>query len=252
MASVRYLFCVDEHVGCVDAARLLQVFLRPTDSVVLYHAGHAPLAVQKNVREVLVTLQPYAQVVMDIQPGDNARDGIVRRSEEFDIVVLAARGKDERKRSINSGSISNFVLHNVSKPVFIARTTKHKTDRITLCIDSSPHATKALHLLCSIVHPSEEVFLWSASPQQNATLNTVQEQAKTALTARLASGEQVTSTITITNDPRTDVLRYADANNTSLIVCGTRGQGKLGRMVFGSFSTYLMENAEDFSILVVP
>lgn len=231
---------------------MIRGFLRPEDSVALYHAGHVQNSVQRNAREALVLLQSSCKVAMDLQPGESAREGIVHRANEFDIVVLAARGKQERKKSVNSGSISSFVLHNVAKPVLIARQTKHKSNRICVCLDTSPHSSKALDLLLTIVHPSTEVFLWSATDRETGALQAVHDEAKARLAQRLTSPTQVTSGVHVTADARNDVLRYADASGVSLIVCGTRGLGKVGRLVFGSFSTYLLEAAEDFSILVVP
>jgi len=44
-------------------------------------------------------------------------------------------------------------------------------------------------------------------------------------------------------EPATEIIREAEASRADLIVCGTRGRGPVGRMLLGSVSHMLAENA---------
>jgi nucleotide-binding universal stress UspA family protein len=191
--------------------------------------------------------------------------------EQPDLIVVGSRGLRGVKE-ILLGSVSCAVMKHATCPVLVVRgdhVSGHRAfEEIVLSSDGSETAQKAAHAaivlaqkfataltvlyvssdLSSSLTPGvvealheeealvgERIAGLDASGSLNAMRTSVSSMAKPA--------GVFCSYVQKAGEPRDVIVRYAETNGTDLIVIGSRGLGGLGKLLFGSVSSYVAHHA---------
>eukprot|EP01116_Phalansterium_solitarium_P008204 TRINITY_DN216_c0_g1_i2.p1 TRINITY_DN216_c0_g1~~TRINITY_DN216_c0_g1_i2.p1 ORF type:complete len:495 (-),score=130.28 TRINITY_DN216_c0_g1_i2:129-1532(-) len=140
--------------------------------------------------------------------------------------------------------------------------------RYMLCVDGSDGSQRAAAFLQRMLHPGDRLWLymgyspfWNFGPvyddpkaiaarRQHAhnTVGKIWGQLRSR--AGLAKGA-IRAHVAEVADVREGILRFAEDQRIDIVVLGSRGLGKVKRILLGSVSTYVTENAH-CSVLVVP
>lgn len=277
---MRYLLAVDGSEHATQATSFLRRVLRPCDFVVVYTAGKPGAVNGRLVEQALASFEnlPEENKAGHIDTAKEAREGIVQvaKEKEVDVVVCGSRGVGMLRRNL-LGSVSNSVLHESEKNVLVVHRglPAEGTPKWMVCVDGSAHSKRAVHLLARLAANTDHILLWAAlipptpyvappgqvalcNPQYDTQLKEFERAAATAIHDARAILEQegfhhdrIVGKIELCTDPRDAALDFADANGAHCIVCGCRGMGTVARLVFGSFSSHLVQNAEKHAVLVV-
>eukprot|EP01012_Entosiphon_sulcatum_P068785 TRINITY_DN991_c0_g1_i1.p2 TRINITY_DN991_c0_g1~~TRINITY_DN991_c0_g1_i1.p2 ORF type:complete len:277 (+),score=69.17 TRINITY_DN991_c0_g1_i1:48-878(+) len=275
---MKYLVAVDGSEHSEYAVQFLRQLLRPDDTVAVYTSGkpgHVDTgAVDKAIRTFDKLPEDHKKGHLDTK---DPREGIVATANEhdIDIIVCGSRGNSALKRSV-LGSVSTDVMHNCERPVLVVHHLQLEGDRSwMLCVDGSEYGRKAAQLLSRLVQEGDQVVLWYGftppplmvpagriivkNPNFEEELRELEKAAHEATTAvkeiLLRDGvlkpENIFVKLEACTEHRDAALEFADANGIKCLVCGTRGLGTVKRVVFGSFSTYLVQHATKHAVLVV-
>ena len=128
-------------------------------------------------------------------------------------------------------------------------------------LDFSEASIRAAHVAVSMLQPDGTLYLVHVIPKESGMLNwwvpgneyeQFLKKSFAWLRHRLSVPEGITvSDITLTGDPATKLLRYADEVDADLIASGSHGHGFFARMVVGSVTTKLLRGSK-CAVLVVP
>ncbi len=206
----------------------------------------------------------------------SAADVILDMALDYDLVVLGAHGRDERRQP-GLGPISSSVLQHATRSVLIGRdVSDDATRRILVAFDGSDASVKALAALpdyfdvgsldATVVdvveipwtepddEPSElEVDPYEIPDPEQSVLRELREDA--AAIVEQAEGQLErwgipTTAIIEEGDPALELTSHAEEGGYDLIVAGATGATDLKHAMLGSVSLKLAWNAP-CSVLVV-
>jgi nucleotide-binding universal stress UspA family protein len=112
-----------------------------------------------------------------------------------------------------------------------------------------------LHLLHVVSRPSLEPWVgYVASTWLEEDVDREKRDAETRLGSAVTSrGAKTPATIAVTvGEPAAEIIAYATAHRTDLIVCGTHGRHGLNRLVLGSIAEHVVHNAPCAVLTVKP
>jgi nucleotide-binding universal stress UspA family protein len=194
------------------------------------------------------------------------RDEIVAAAASWgaDLIVLGARGL---------GAISGFLLGSVSLavarhapcPVLVCKGAPREVRSITVALDGSTHARRALAWLRALPLPEtlRVALLAVATPERypstapgilRGSLRTavaavegerrrVLEMAVTGAADTLRGRVAVAEPIVATGAPADVIVRHVERSGSDLVVVGARGVGAVKRVMLGSVSEMVLRHA---------
>jgi nucleotide-binding universal stress UspA family protein len=202
------------------------------------------------------------------------REEIVAAARHWgaDLVVLGARGLGAIKEFL-LGSVSLWVARHAPCPVLVCKGTPRDLDAVTVGVDGSEHARRAVEWLASLPLPStlrvrlvgvaERQHYPSSAPailrdalrtavgtvdaERRATLEAAVGDVAQCLRSRAAVALEV-----VTGAPAEVLVRDAERDGSDLIVVGARGAGALTRLLLGSVSESVLRHAECPVLVVRP
>jgi nucleotide-binding universal stress UspA family protein len=203
------------------------------------------------------------------------RDEIVATAETWgaDLVVVGARGLGAIQEFL-LGSVSLGVAHHAPCPVLICKGTPRPVRLVTVALDGSDHARRALDWLAALPldpatrvrligvveperYPSTAPGLVAASLR--AALASVEAERHAALKAALAAAvpalrQRVANAdvLVVTGKPADFIVHDARRTGSDLIVLGARGLGMVKRLVLGSVSEAVARHAGCPVLIVRP
>jgi nucleotide-binding universal stress UspA family protein len=194
------------------------------------------------------------------------RDAIVNDARAWgaDLVVLGARGLGAVKEFL-LGSVSLGVARHAPCPVLVCKGSPRQVRTITIAHDGSSGASAAVEFVTrlrlphhahlrligvaeSVRYPRSGLGIVGRTIEEATAA--VENERKSALEARLKPAvvelwsrvSTVDSTVNV-GTPAAEVLRYADASETDLLVVGARGLGTMSRLLLGSVSETVLRHA---------
>lgn len=219
--------------------------------------------------ERLKTLFPGWTISLETAIGAPARE-ILKKAESYhpDLIIVGSQGLSALGR-LFLGSVSQKVATETHTSVRIARGRVQETDepaRIVIAVDGSPESNAAIRsvanrnwnkgtevvLLTATGHiePKDyKAILGSvepANPEIKAEvdqLSSIKQVLEQALEAQLNANGLTVSTIIRTGDPRKVLLEEAETWGADSIFIGSRGFGKIKRLLLGSVSTAVASRA---------
>jgi nucleotide-binding universal stress UspA family protein len=290
---MRVLFATDGSEGAKAAAEWLQ---------------HLPLPADRPVMVVTVIDPPLLPALPDIAGGIRAklvadarrladetalglskaghtatgrvaegdpREEIVEAAKTFgaDLVVLGARGLGAME-GLLLGSVSLAVARRAPCPVLICKGTARDAKSITVALDGSEHARRALAWLLKLPLPAglRLQLVGVAQPQHYpstapAILHGALGAAVAAVDAErravaekecrtgavTAHGQDIVALVDVQKGrPAEVIVQAAEQHGSDLIVVGARGLGRLERLRLGSVSEAVLRSAHCPVLIVRP
>jgi nucleotide-binding universal stress UspA family protein len=140
----------------------------------------------------------------------------------------------------------------VLKTILVALDGTEMTERVIQTLDDLVLSPEAKVILCHVFPTSEsEMELQADRPQSESPkfsyfhiekqLQTYQEKLSVNSELEIVSG-----------DPAEEIIRLANIHKTDLVVMGSRGLTGMKRIVLGSVSTQVMEEANCSVLIVKP
>lgn len=219
--------------------------------------------------ERLKTLFPEWKISLETAIGAPARE-ILKKAESYhpDLIIVGSQGLSALGR-LFLGSVSQKVATEAHTSVRIARGRVQETDepaRIVIAVDGSPESNAAIRSVANRnwnkgtevvlltatgnIEPKDyKAILGSvepANPEIKAEadqLSSIKQVLEQALEAQLKAKGLTVSTIIRTGDPRKVLLEEAETWGADSIFIGSRGFGKIKRLLLGSVSTAVASRA---------
>jgi nucleotide-binding universal stress UspA family protein len=274
---MRVLVGTDGSPDAVRAADWLACFPLPAESQilvvsVLHHLGsraaeheNAMHALARQVVEdARLKLVPRA-VDVRLMEGE-VRERLLHTAEEWkaDLIVLGARGLSGVERAF-LGSVSLSVAREAHCAVVIVKGAAKALQRVVVGLDDSEHSRHALNFIGSLpleadtelllVGVAEKTHLPRSAPdlvadQLRAFIAEVDEEAKARTQQILVDAAK---TITrrgraqlrsVVGNPSDEIVAVAKTTGAQLIVLGSRGIGRLRRLLLGSVSESVLSQSE--------
>jgi nucleotide-binding universal stress UspA family protein len=213
--------------------------------------------VVSEARDTLATRWPDIEV--EVGEGD-PREEIVRAAEAADLVVVGARGLALLKR-MWLGSVSSAVARHVHCPILVVKGRPRALHTALLAMDGSPDAGRAATFLASlpldrglrlrllsVVEPPNFV----ASPELGALPPIDQILVDSCVEAErmLRQPESdfkeraIVQSSVVVGRAGEQIVAAANDAAAELIVVGARGLGTFQRLLLGSVSEYVLQQAE--------
>ena len=210
---------------------------------------------QKVIEEKHLTLGEKIQSV------GSAAEGILEQleKESYDLVIMGSHGKKGIQKWL--GSVSRQVISNTLVPIFVSK--KKTTDKkILLTTDGSDYAINAVKHAIEMFDLSEkEIYIISvkenpeflpmeASMDQN-WLDSIEKQQKIHATKAINKIKMVLedaklpvkNEIILTGNPAQKIIDYCSQEDIDLIIMGARTKTDLSKLLLGSVSKRVLENA---------
>ncbi len=184
---------------------------------------------------------------LKVETGTYAPVTILKTADEInaDLLILGQRGHN-RLSELILGSVANEILHRADQPVLLLRISdksggtnvsicENITGNILLATDFSQNSDKALRILGSFEKiESSEVHLVHIKTRSED--NREEEKIQERLEGVQKSGfEKVQGTI-LEGNTAFEINKFADENNSTLIVMGAQGKGFIKELFIGSNS----------------
>jgi nucleotide-binding universal stress UspA family protein len=178
------------------------------------------------------------QILRGIDPAESI---ITFSMNDYDLIVMGARGKNE-KESYAVGSVTKKVIRHSTCPILVVKTMCHLTN-VLVCIDGSEHATQALKYVVSLIDKMRaKITLLNVQERQfhdfSSLAHTVSEKlGETILNKALDTIDQEALTVdnrVVFGVPSDIIVEIADREKYDLIVLGNRGLGAVKRFLLGS------------------
>jgi nucleotide-binding universal stress UspA family protein len=204
------------------------------------------------------------------------RQEIVAAARQWgaDLVVLGARGLSALPRFF-LGSVSLGVARQAPCPVLVCKGTPRDVHAVTVALDGSGHARRALDWLTATLPLSAGLrirFLGVTEPAPipvrapgilgttlRAAAEAIEEERRAALEAELTTVARslrvrlpAIETAVVTGAPATVIVRDLERCGTDLVVLGARGAGAATRLLLGSVSEAVLHHAGCPVLIVRP
>jgi nucleotide-binding universal stress UspA family protein len=216
------------------------------------------------LEDARLKLAPRAVDVRLIEGG--VRERLLQTAEEWkaDLIVLGARGLSGVERAL-LGSVSLSVAREACCAVMIVKGAAKALHRVVIGLDGSEHSRHALSFMASIplaaatdlllVGVAEKTHLPRSAPslvadQLRAFIAEVDEEEKTRKQQILVDAEKTINRTgrvqlrSVVGNPPDEIVAVAKATGAQLIVLGSRGLGRLQRLVLGSVSESVLLQSE--------
>lgn len=174
------------------------------------------------------------------------------------LLSIGSRGLDALDRFM-LGSISNHAIHHAPCSVLVVKERPRPVRHILLAIDGSAASDKALRFLMRQTNPTpdgqdrEPVLVTVVHAMPYLRYPEVKAAGKRLMRRygeKLASsGFQVRENLSL-GKPAEEILRVAEQEKVDLIVTGAKGLGAIRRVLLGSVSTRVVQQAH-CGVLVV-
>ena len=194
------------------------------------------------------------------------RERLLQTAEEWnaDLIVLGARGLSGVERAL-LGSVSLSVAREASCAVMIVKGAAKSLQRVVVGLDGSEHSRHALNFMASLpltadtelvlVGVAEKTHLPRSAPslvadQLRAVIAEVDEEEKTRKQQILVDAEHTINRRgrvqlrSVVGNPPDEIVAVAKTTGAQLIVLGSRGLGRLQRLVLGSVSEGVLLQSE--------
>lgn len=202
------------------------------------------------------------------------REQIVRSAADWgaDLIVMGARGLGA-VREFFLGSTSLGVARRAACPVLVCKGEPRDIHTITVALDGSAHARRALAWVATLPlpQPTRVQLIAVAEPEHypssapgilreslRTAVAAVEAERRAALEGELASAAELlrgrvhlVERHVMTGAPAEAVVRGAQRQGSDLIVVGARGLGAVTRLLLGSVSESVLRHA-GCPVLVVP
>ena len=220
-------------------------------------------------------LHEHGVTIGRVVEGD-PREEIVTAARNWgaDLVVVGARGLGALSR-LFLGSVSLAVARQAPCPVLVGRGSPRDVHAVTVALDGSAHAQRALEWLTTSFDLSLGLrlrFLGVARPAHypatapglfgttlGAEMAAVEAQARAVLEGQLVAAAKALrarisaiETEVLTGAPADVILRDVEQRGTDLLVVGARGAGAASRMLVGSVSEAVLHQAVCPVLIVRP
>ena len=274
---MRVLLGTDGSPDAVRAADWLARFPLPAESQILVvsvlpHLGSRAAehenAMHAQARQVVedarLKLAPGAVDVRLMEGG--VRERLLQAAEEWkaDLIVLGARGLGGVERAL-LGSVSLSVARDARCAVMIVKGAAKALQRVVVGLDGSEHSRHALSFMASLplaadtelllVGVAETTHLPRSAPtlvadQLRAFIAEIDEEEKTRKQQILVDAENTINRRgrvqlrSVVGNPPDEIVAVAKATGAQLIVLGSRGLGRLQRLVLGSVSESVLLQSE--------
>lgn len=159
-------------------------------------------------------------------------------SAETKIAVIglngSANGEDKK-----IGSHIEESVRTLSIPILLVNCPFKPIESILMAYDGSEYANKAIKVATkSPVFPNTKRHIVNVNKDKDSSLKLLQE-AKNLF----AEGDFEVTTQTLDGDAIESLLKYQDENNIDAIAMGAYSHNRLKSMIFGSFTTKMMQKA---------
>lgn len=195
-------------------------------------------------------------------------EGILEQleKEHYDLIIMGSHGKKGLQKWL--GSVSRQVVSNTKVPVYISR-KETECKKVLIAIDGSEqtlssvkHALKLLNLKDKEIYlvsvkESPEYFPMEANFDKN-WLDSIEQQQKIHANKAIQVAKsvleehslEVQNEAILTGNSAQKIIEYADIEKVDLIIMGARIRAELSKLLLGSVSKRVLENATSDVLIV--
>ena len=227
------------------------------------------------VDDTVSELRPGRDARGEVVVKDDAREAIVATAREWgaDLIAMGARGVGAVARFF-LGSVSLAVARQAPCPVLVCKGPPREPETITVALDGSDQARRALDWLTSalalpsttrlrLLGVAEAHRHISSTPGTgeawSVAMATLKAERRDRLEAELAAAASslrarlpAIETAVLTGETADVILGDAEHRGTDLLVLGARGLGVVGRLLLGSVSESVLIHAACSVLIVRP
>jgi nucleotide-binding universal stress UspA family protein len=230
---------------------------------------------QQLVDDTASELRLGRDVTREVVVDDDAREAIVTAARDWnaDLVAMGARGLGAVARFF-LGSVSLAVARQAPCPVLVCKGPPRDIEAITVALDGSEHARRALEWVTSaltlppstrlrLLGVAEAHYYPSSTPSTGSALGAALAALKAERRARLEAVLAAAATSLRTRLPVIEavvlagktadmIVRDVEHRGADLVVLGSRGLGGVRRLVLGSVSESVLTHAACSVLIVRP
>ncbi len=228
----------------------------------------------ENIAESVLNFAEKTLQEKGLTPGKKVKsfgspaEGILEQieCEDYDLIIMGSHGKRGLQKWL--GSVSRQVISHSQVPVFVSK-KKNESKKVLIAVDGSEqslsavkHAVKLVDLTeknVSIISVKEnpELLPMEASMDKN-WLESIEKQQKIHATKAINKAKVVLENINIpvqnemilTGSPAQKIIDFSEKEKIDLIIMGARTKSNLSKLLLGSVSKRVLENAESDVLII--
>lgn len=198
----------------------------------------------------------------------SAAEGILEQIEKegYDLIIIGSHGKKGIQKWL--GSVSRQVISNTEVPVFVSK-KKNDNKKILLTVDGSEQSFNSIRSAIKLfnlkdkeisivsIKESPELLPMEATLDRN-WLDSIEKQQKIHAAKAInraksileQEGVQTQNEAILTGNPAQKIIEFAEKEKTDLIIMGARTKTDLSKLLLGSVSKRVLENATSDVLIV--
>lgn len=189
----------------------------------------------ENVRVQL----PDNNNVITLQHHGALAESLVALEDTTRVLVLGARGEDHQNKKQALGTQLETIVRALQRPVLVVNGQYQQPSGILLAYDNSQSANKALEMIChSPLYQGMRCHLVYVGEPSEQMSHALQQAAQRVTDAGLIVEQQ-----TLTGSPVEQLVAYQKAQQLDLLVMGAFGHSRLRKMLLGSFTLNMLQQA---------
>ena len=165
-------------------------------------------------------------------------DFLIRESRSADLLVVGRHGPGDGDRGEFDFSVGTLLMES-GRPMFLVppNTSRISTERILIAWKDTRETRRAIADALPLLRSARQVWLATFGLDIARDVQDISEYLSAHGIEPRATAVSVAS-----DNPATDILAFAEAENSEIVVMGAYGHSRLREWMFGGVTRYFLEN----------